>query len=91
MMDFLAFSNGVRPHVIGRMKKHEFDKGKIVDGVFLVTVADHKRGNKGAALMGFFTPLLRESVQRYINIFKPDMRASDFVFATERGGDYYIN
>ena len=70
------------------MTVREFCDGSEVDGVFSVSIRNHKMFKKlGPARVGFFVMNLQEAMTRYMNIFKSHVPDDKALFCTDGLGN----
>lgn len=72
----VMLGSSARPGALINMKQTEFQHGRIVDGIYLVNVADHKTNQSGSARLLFEEKLLRQA-ELYRDHIRPLMIACD--------------
>ena len=72
-----------RPSAVRNFTIKEFERGSLVEGVYIVNVVDHKTGVGGTAKL-MLEKDLKDRIQNYIDYIRPSID-SEYVFINEDG------
>lgn len=91
MLVLLATGNGARQSVIEKLRVREFKRAREEKGLWSSLVYDVKTATRGPSLLGYNVDGLRTAVEKYLSIFRPDLKDDEFVFGTSKNGNYFFH